>query len=193
MTYDLQNHTYIFNIYIYTYDMVECAFPTRMTMSDIGDAIAASCCFHCCVVGAIPWHHRTKLPFLPHRSSATNMIADGVHGWSDYSWLHDFIRQKHMYQICIKRVVYLYLYQGLGERFHQVSFPNERCDNLILVVRQNEILLRSPLMWKVWSWRWVAIHKHDPQAERVRAGRARFRFCWRDHGKVEMYIYILYI
>lgn len=60
--------------------MVECAFPTGMTMSDFGDAIAASCCFHCCVVGAIPWHHRTKLPFLPHRSSATNMIADGVHG-----------------------------------------------------------------------------------------------------------------
>ena len=93
------------------------------------------------------------------------------------SWLHT--TKKNVYQIDQESCVSLYLYQGLGERFHQVSFPNQRCDNLILP---------SPLIWKVWSWRWVAIYKHDPQAERVRAGRARFRFCWRSNGKIQMYI-----
>ncbi len=97
-------------------NMSDYAFQTRMTMSDFGDNIAGSSCFHCCVVGAIYGHYRTKLPFLPHRRSAKFDCWLG--SW--VKWLRLTSCYKNMCIRLIKRIVYQSIGIGISELFHQI-------------------------------------------------------------------------
>lgn len=58
-------------------------------------------------------------------------------------------------KMCI-RLIERVVYQGIGtgERFHQVSFPNQRCDNLILMVD------KTKFYFEVHS-----SERYDPDAE----------------------------
>lgn len=174
MTYDLQNHTYIFNIYTYmiwwnVHFQQEWQCLILVTLSQ---PLVVSI-----VVLLVPFLGTTGPSSLSSHIAAQLQIwlLMEFMVWSEYSWLHDFIRQKKYVsdwsrKLCIR-------VSGSRWKVSSGLIPKPFwCDNLIL---------RSPLMWKVWSWRWVAIHKHDPQAERVRAGRARFRnFVGESMGKL---------
>ena len=175
--------SYIFNIYIYTH-----IWYGGMCISNTNDNVWHWWCYRslllfpllCC------WCHslapQDQAPFPP--TSQLNYKYDCW--WSSWcevtSWLHDFIRQKKYVSDWSRE-----LWGSVSGSRWKVSsgliFPNQRCDNLIL---------RSPLIWKVWSWRWVAIHKHDPQAERVRGQSKIQGFVGETMGKLRC-IYYMYI